>query len=89
MKLANFVYDKKDITETSLAFGMQTNFYANRVKQKIHASGLCGLGTGCSGGGGICGLGTGCSGGGGICGLGTGCSGGGGICGLGTGCSGS
>ena len=63
----------------------------NRIKLTLEdkmGTGICGIGTGCAGGGGVCGIGTGCAGGGGVCGIGTGCAGGGGVCGIGTGCAG-
>jgi len=85
-----------------LAFGI-TSIFSFRVNKeegfKIgrrmepfappEASGACGIGRGCAGGGGQCGLGSGCAGGGGQCGLGSGCAGGGGQCGIGSGCAGS
>jgi hypothetical protein len=66
------------------------------------ASGVCGYGMGCAGGGGQCGYGMNCAGGGGVCGYGMNCAGGqgdpspdrrnapfgGGQCGYGMGCAG-
>ena len=73
---------------SSLAFGI-TSIFSFRVNKnegfKIgkmiepvappEASGVCGSGLNCAGGGGVCGSGLNCAGGGGVCGSGLNCAG--------------